>query len=680
MMLAGALAFGTAHAEAKKYKHESCYNYMRGIEAVQNDDNDEAEKYLKAEIKDHPNCDRAYQQLAVIYGSNSEYGDALTYINLAIKHCPKSDKENLAFNHYVKGKVMESLEQTSEAEAEFTESIKLDPKNSDRYYERASFYYRTLDYDKALADFKKASELSPGLANNFVGMGACLEAQEKYQEAYDCYQYASKLSPTDATIMAYKGDALINLKKYADAINCYIDALNTDTDCEAAAIGLLTSAMPDATEVLIAKLKAQHIKKPKENIWSTLLAIALQFAQKFDESLKLYNEMIADEPEDYLYKQVANIYAQIGDFQTAADNIDKAIALDSTDTDLLVKKCEYLLKKGDFDKAIDVANIYIEAEPDDANGYTIRSTAYMGKKEYETAIDDINTATNLGAENINLNYVRGTYLRKLGKADEAKADFLTVAADSATSPIHACALFYLGKEAEASAELDSIANTDSIDQDTYYDLACAYSIMGNKEEALKCLENCLKKKYNTFALLRSDCDFDNIRQMPEFEAIVTKYEQEVKERISELEKDNKNNAQQYEYATCQVPYTKKGGVTQVKCEVNGLPLHFIFDTGASSISISSVEAMFMLKNEYLNEKDIMGTSYFSDANGDISEGTVINLKDVKIGDAVLHDVKASVVHNQKAPLLLGQTAFQKFGKMEIDNENKVVNITYKKKK
>lgn len=140
------------------------------------------------------------------------------------------------------------------------------------------------------------------------------------------------------------------------------------------------------------------------------------------------------------------------------------------------------------------------------------------------------------------------------------------------------------------------------------------------------------------------------------------------------------DADQYEEVTCEVPYTKKGGITQVKCEVNGLPLHFIFDTGASTISISSIEALFMLKNEYLSEKDIVGSSYYSDANGEISEGTVINLKEVKIGDAIIHNVRASVVHNQKAPLLLGQSAFQKFGKMEIDNDKKAVTITYKKKK
>ena len=47
-----------------------------------------------------------------------------------------------------------------------------------------------------------------------------------------------------------------------------------------------------------------------------------------------------------------------------------------------------------------------------------------------------------------------------------------------------------------------------------------------------------------------------------------------------------------------VEMSKEGGVYTVPCKVNGLPLKFIFDTGASDVSISLTEAIFMLKNGY----------------------------------------------------------------------------------
>jgi len=129
-----------------------------------------------------------------------------------------------------------------------------------------------------------------------------------------------------------------------------------------------------------------------------------------------------------------------------------------------------------------------------------------------------------------------------------------------------------------------------------------------------------------------------------------------------------------------VPFTRTAGVCDVKCEINGLPLHFVFDTGASTVSISNVEANFMFKNDYLKSSDIQGKDYYIDANGEIIAGTVVNLRKVHFGDIDLENVKASVVNNQKAPLLLGQSVFTKLGKFEIDNAKQVIRFTYKKKK
>ncbi len=39
---------------------------------------------------------------------------------------------------------------------------------------------------------------------------------------------------------------------------------------------------------------------------------------------------------------------------------------------------------------------------------------------------------------------------------------------------------------------------------------------------------------------------------------------------------------------------------------------------------------------------------------------------INIGIKVLNDVEASIVHNNSAPLLFGQSALAKFGKVSID--------------
>ena len=121
-----------------------------------------------------------------------------------------------------------------------------------------------------------------------------------------------------------------------------------------------------------------------------------------------------------------------------------------------------------------------------------------------------------------------------------------------------------------------------------------------------------------------------------------------------------------------VKMTKKNGVYTVPIEINGAKMFFIFDTGASYVSLSETEANFLIKQGTLTRDDIIGTSQFSDANGDVSEGTIINLKTVKIGNRVINNVRASVVHNAVAPLLLGQSVLNKFGKVSIDYNKEII--------
>lgn len=117
-----------------------------------------------------------------------------------------------------------------------------------------------------------------------------------------------------------------------------------------------------------------------------------------------------------------------------------------------------------------------------------------------------------------------------------------------------------------------------------------------------------------------------------------------------------------------------GNTYLIPCKVNGLPLDFIFDTGASSVQISKGEAIFMLKNGYLSNDDIRGTQQFQTASGDIIEGTRIIIRKIEIGGMILRDVEASVVHSNNAPLLLGQSVLSRLGKIQIDYSNSTLTI------
>jgi aspartyl protease family protein len=166
-------------------------------------------------------------------------------------------------------------------------------------------------------------------------------------------------------------------------------------------------------------------------------------------------------------------------------------------------------------------------------------------------------------------------------------------------------------------------------------------------------------RYDNVQSFLTDHDRENIRKVKKAESIV---------RSKVIYSNNSiQTAPNGEKTT--IKMQKFGGVYHIPVVINGTEMFFIFDTGASTISISNTEAYFLFKQGKLTKEDIVGEQEFIDANGDISTGTVINLREVKLGNYTIHNVEASVVDNLEAPLLLGQSALNRFGKIEVDYQN-----------
>lgn len=117
---------------------------------------------------------------------------------------------------------------------------------------------------------------------------------------------------------------------------------------------------------------------------------------------------------------------------------------------------------------------------------------------------------------------------------------------------------------------------------------------------------------------------------------------------------------------------KENGVFTLPCKVNGIPMKFIFDTGASNVSISLTEAQFLVKQGLLADKEIFGSVKYQIANGEVKEGTRIIIRQIEIGDHVLNNVEAFITHELNSPLLLGQSAISKLGKIEIEGNKLVI--------
>jgi clan AA aspartic protease (TIGR02281 family) len=129
---------------------------------------------------------------------------------------------------------------------------------------------------------------------------------------------------------------------------------------------------------------------------------------------------------------------------------------------------------------------------------------------------------------------------------------------------------------------------------------------------------------------------------------------------------------------------KDNGVWVVQGKVNDAPMNFIFDSGASDVSISLTEARYLFKNDLLVSSDILGSNRYQTASGDIKAGWRINIKRLEVGGLILNNVEASIVNSSNAPILLGQTALSRLGVLTEDFNTGILtiqpnkNLSYKK--
>ncbi|MCQ2287430.1 MAG: retroviral-like aspartic protease family protein [Bacteroidales bacterium] len=118
-----------------------------------------------------------------------------------------------------------------------------------------------------------------------------------------------------------------------------------------------------------------------------------------------------------------------------------------------------------------------------------------------------------------------------------------------------------------------------------------------------------------------------------------------------------------------IKMTKDGGVYTLPCLVNGVKMNFVFDTGASNVCISLTEALFLYKNGYIDDKDFGNETKSLVADGSVTTGMKLKIRTIEIGGIVLKNVDAIVSSSIEAPLLLGQSAIRKLGKIEMTGDS-----------
>lgn len=649
------------------------YNFTRALEEAKKGNNADALDYLSKEVSENPNNGYAHITMAILQADAENYNDAMTSINFAIKKLPKKDKEYKGRAYASRAHLYAVAGDTVMALADFNQAIRFNPDDEDVQEAFGQMLYELRRYDEADAIYRRIVSINPTSVMGYMGIGRDAYAMGNYEEAIRQYDNVIKMYDDYSSGYAFRAESYLKLGKYIEAVDDITKSLSIDNDAKAH--HYLFEFPDNQTTLIVTKLKGMAVKNPHDAEWWYYIGQLYNSKKMYRDAIEAVRKAYDIDAHPVFLEMIADCSRELGDYTQALEAISLAQQMRPDDLDLISSKADILGESGDVDGALAEWTRYIDKSPDFFGGYYRRGFFKDLSQQTDAAIEDYDMSIMLNPNYAYAYLGKGDMLLRKGQTDGAMEAYRKVIELDTVPNTSSCAMYAylaLGEKEKAVDFMERVIANDSTDCGNYYDGACFYSRLGELDKALDYLRTAFGKGFRRFHHVMADDDLELLRATDGFKALMEEFQKEP------LTTSDGESSMSKECERIEIPFTPDGGCASVKCTINELPLTFIFDTGASIVSLSQVEANFMLKNGYLKREDFAGSGRFVDANGDITEGTIVNLRNVDFGGMKLNNVRASVVRNQKAPLLLGQSVLGRLGSIEIDNHSRKLIITHSK--
>ena len=102
--------------------------------------------------------------------------------------------------------------------------------------------------------------------------------------------------------------------------------------------------------------------------------------------------------------------------------------------------------------------------------------------------------------------------------------------------------------------------------------------------------------------------------------------------------------------------------------VNGITMQFVYDKRSSYVQISQEKALEMLRAGTIKKDDFEGNADELIGDGFIADKATFNIKTVRLGNATIDNVVATVNYRLTKPFLLTNDILNRFGKFTVDDE------------
>ena len=461
-----------------------------------------------------------YADLASNGGSGTTRESIREYLNKAIENYKEAIKadpsvplltEELSELYVGSGRLRE-------AQSEAEEAIKQNPNDVNAHRMLARVFLSQVEgpqnhtdegmLRKALEQYQKITELDARDVDALVMLGRLQRIVQKSADAEKSYRKALAIDPENE-------EALVGLATALDDAGDHTGAADilkklTEKNPSPEALLRLASSYEQMKEYGLAAetlSRALATNPPNAGELKAAMADYLRQAKKYDQALKVYQELAKEEPKDAgSYLAMSRIYSEMRNFAMAREMSDKAKAIEPDNLDVRLNQVAILEAEGKLQDAIpvlkDILSTTVKRNYNPAERLIrerlLRELASLNSKldQTDAAVEAYHQIADLvpdkAAEMAALIVSTYQVAKEYPKAEqEAEAALKKWPDDRAVRATHAMVIADMGKVDPAAAEVKKLLDGKN-DRETYLTLVQVYEKGKKYDEAAKALDQAEK--------------------------------------------------------------------------------------------------------------------------------------------------------------------------------------------
>jgi tetratricopeptide (TPR) repeat protein len=321
------------------------------------------EKMDRAEAYYRYSLGHLYAELATTYGNRGEYfTKAIENYRLALKADPSATfiSEELSDLYIQSGRLREAM---TEAE----DVLKQNPKDLNARRVLARIYARMIGdsqanrinedmLKKAIEQYGKITQEEPGDTDSWLMLGRLQKVAQNSVDAEKAYKHVLDADPNNED--ALTGLAMVYSDLGANKNAAEVLKRLSEKNPSGRSLAALASTyeqMRDYGLAAEALRKAIDLAPANVNELKRALAQDLMLSDQLAESLKIYQQLVAEDPKDVQSQlRISQIYRQQRDFTKAREANDKARALDPSSVEIRYNEVNLLEAEGRSGDAINL--------------------------------------------------------------------------------------------------------------------------------------------------------------------------------------------------------------------------------------------------------------------------------------------------------------------------------------